>query len=126
MHNDMYKALLRYSASYSRRTRTCVCAAMYVYGAADANFCPEDSVKLMTVAACQSAAEDVGRTYDKTETHKLRPGGCFLDIGKKKVDFNKNTTGAASPHAQPLCKISGALAQPPTPAPKGQSGVVPR
>jgi hypothetical protein len=58
---------------------------------------------------CQAAAAAIAKTYGTSETHVSRPGGCFLDTGTSKVDFNTNATGAAFVNAQPLCRFGASL-----------------
>ena len=79
--------------------------AGFVDGADNTNACPSGSSKIVSEAACASAAAAVGRTYSGSLTDAIRPSGCYTATGvtTSSVFFNADPTGAANAITRPLC-----------------------
>jgi hypothetical protein len=81
-------------------------AGAYVSGAAGSNACPTGSVRIMTEAACRTAAAAAGKTpgsssYPFVETYSNTPRGCYYSTSNYAY-FNTHTSGAGD-SARLLC-----------------------
>ncbi len=84
------------------------CAGAYVSGAAGSNACPAGSVRIVTEAACRSAAMAAGKTaeLDPTffvETSPRYPRGCYYTTLLDNAYFNTDAVGAGESNSQLLC-----------------------
>ncbi len=79
------------------------CAGAYVSGAAGSNACPAGSVRIVTEAACRTAAAAAGKTFDWVETSAVFPRGCYYDTDDNNAYFNTHAVGAGNSEAQLLC-----------------------
>ncbi len=86
------------------KLRAPLCAG-FVIGAFDANYCPPGFSKIVTEAACASAAAALGREYKNPTADTQSPSGCILKVyfGTISVLFNAHPTGEPSAYAQLLC-----------------------
>jgi hypothetical protein len=82
------------------------CAGAYVSGDAGSNECPAGSVRIVTEAACRTAAAAAGKTPSSVfvETDPTYPRGCYYYTGGiGYAYFNTHAVGAGSSNAQLLC-----------------------
>jgi hypothetical protein len=92
------------------RLRAPLCAG-FADGADNTNACPPGFSKMVSEAACGSAAALLGRPYRGTETFDSFPSGCYYLGGfGSLVFFNLHPTGAPSANVKPQC--AGAAAKP--------------
>jgi hypothetical protein len=87
-----------------------------VSGAAGSNECPAGSVRIVTEAACRTAATAAGKTVDSffVVTYSGDPRGCYY-TGRNKAYFNPHPVGAGVPGTQLLCAAATTGAPPLTP-----------
>jgi hypothetical protein len=74
-----------------------------VSGAAGSNECPAGSVRIVTEAACRTAAAAAGKPVPSSETFSYLPRGCYHGASDNIVAFNTHAVGAATPHYRLLC-----------------------
>ncbi len=81
------------------------CAGAYVSGAAGSNACPVGSVRIVTEAACRTAAAAAGKTPGSTFvwTDSTYPRGCYYDTINNYAYLNMHAVGAGSSGRQLLC-----------------------
>ncbi len=77
-----------------------VCVDTYFDGAANTNACPPFYSKIVSEAACESAAGALGRVFTSSWTTANYPSGCYAGGS---VSFNPHPTGAPAPDAGPVC-----------------------
>ncbi len=75
-------------------------------GAAGSNACPAGSARIVTEAACRTAAPAVGRTFAFVVTLSDSPRGCYYWTSNNKAYFNDHEDGAGHWGAQLLCSVT--------------------
>jgi len=82
------------------------CQADYALGEGGMNGCPSGYRNILTVSACQSAAQARGYTYSSfnSSSEDMRPRGCFLWTDR--AYFNTNTGYPTNPagSCSPICE----------------------
>jgi hypothetical protein len=81
------------------------CAGAYVSGAAGSNACPAGSVRILTEAACLSAAVAAGKTVGSgfVMTSPTAPRGCYYFTSNSYAYFNTHAVGAGRSGSRRLC-----------------------
>ncbi len=82
------------------------CTGAYVSGDRGSNTCPAGSVRIVTEAACRTAAAAAGKTVssDFVETSPNFPRGCYYyTSGIGYAYFNTDAVGAGNSNTQLLC-----------------------
>jgi hypothetical protein len=81
------------------------CTGAYVSGAAGSNVCPAGFVRIVTEAACLTAADAAGKTVRSgfVVTYYAYPRGCFYRTSTNYAYFNTHNVGAGLSDAQLLC-----------------------
>ncbi len=87
-----------------RPLRQPLCAA-FPLGPSNTNACPPGSSKIVTAAACESAAAARLTSFGwGKENSSFSPSGCYMYYRSGYIyKFNDHPTGAANPTNQPLC-----------------------
>jgi len=82
-----------------------LCAGAYVSGAAGSNECPAGSVRIVTEAACRTAAAAAGKTPSSyfVETYSTYPRGCYYYTTTNYACLNTHAVGAGYSGYQLLC-----------------------
>ncbi len=75
--------------------------AGFVFGESNTSACPPDATKIVSEAACASAAGVLGRPYTRTVSTADYPSGCY--IANDDVYFNDHPTGRPRDSTRPLC-----------------------
>jgi hypothetical protein len=91
------------------RLRAPLCAG-FKDGADNTNACPPGFSKIVSAAACASAAGVLGRTYGGIVNIADVPSGCYAATIVVNVLFNAHPTGAPTIFLKPQC--AGAAAKP--------------
>ncbi len=68
------------------------CAGAYVSGESTRNECPAGSVRIVTEAACRTAAAAAGKTFGYVVTEARAPRGCYYD-SYNNANFNAHAVG---------------------------------
>jgi hypothetical protein len=79
------------------------CCAAFALGDTRSTACSASYGKLVTAAACQTAAGAARITYGGSGTYSSYPYGCYWHAISGSVYFNANASGAANFYARPLC-----------------------
>jgi len=82
------------------------CAAAYPFGTLSSNECPPNSVRIVSEAACQTAAAALGKEYRMRVSLSTTPRGCYANT----VYFflNDNPVGAAHSNFRLVCSAATA------------------
>ncbi len=91
-----------------------LCAGAYVSGAAGSNECPAGAVRIVTEAACHTAAAAAGKTAASTLTDATSPRGCYYLTTTNNAYFNAHAVGAGSSVRQLLCAAAATTGAPRT------------
>ncbi len=85
------------------------CAGTFVSGDLGSNECPAGSVRIVTEAACRTAAVAAGKTLYSpfVVTYSARPRGCSY-TSTNDAYFNTHAVGAGFSYEQLLCATTGA------------------
>ncbi len=80
-------------------------AVAYQTGPANSNQCPASSERIVTEAACKTAAAAAGKSWKQISYNAFYPAGCYIYslAPETYVILNTHETGAASRYAQLLC-----------------------
>jgi hypothetical protein len=104
------------------------CAGAYVSGAAGSNECPAGSTRIVTEAACRTAAASAGMTFGSTSVEANYPRCCYYYISPTDIlaiditaYFNTHAVGAGEASSRPLC-AAVATTGAPLRAPCGSAG----
>ncbi len=91
----------------------CCRAGAYVSGADGSNECPAGSVRIVTEAACRTAAAAAGKTawLPFVETESVFPRGCYY-TSYNYANFNTHAVGAGNPGYQLLCAAAATAGAP--------------
>ncbi len=115
-------SLERAAAAARRRAARAVpsCAGAYVSGAAGSNACPAGSVRIVTEAACRTAATAAGKTVPSVfvVTDPYVPRGCHYASSSASVYdnyayFNPHPVGAGDTTYRLLCAVTSGAPPPP-------------
>ena len=90
-------------------------AGAYVSGAAGSNECPAGAARIVTEAACRTAAAAAGKTVGSpfVETNLgYKPRGCFYFTTNNYAFFNTHAVGGGNPKYQLLCAAATTGAPP--------------
>ena len=81
------------------------CAGTFVSGDLGSNECPAGSARIVTEAACRTAATAAGKTVDLdfVETASYAPRGCYVWTSYNEAYFNTHAVGAGYSGYQLLC-----------------------
>ncbi len=91
------------------------CAGAYISGAAGSNACPAGSTRIVTEAACRTAAAAASKTptpLSFMRTEPDLPRGCYYATDY--AFFNAHAVGAGNSNAQLLCATATSGAPPPS------------
>ena len=83
----------------------CSRAGAYAYGVVGSNDCPANSVRLVTDAACASAAAAAKRNYLGMVTNSAAPRGCLVVTS---AFLNDHAVGSGSSSGRLLCAVATA------------------
>ena len=78
----------------------------YFRGDFDTNTCPANSERLLTEAACESAARALGGAYRNSGSWSWAPKGCHAGT-RGWFYLNEHATGAPRSDDQPVCARYG-------------------
>jgi hypothetical protein len=103
-----------------------VCAGTFVWGVADSNDCPANSMRIVDDAACQRAAFAIQPperrglyTFRESQTREVFPSGCYAapcydcsvdNRATQVIYFNNHPVGNGESNSRLLCVITNTAA----------------